>query len=59
MACHKPDLWSKQENVLVEETNQRPLKKPLKNGFAVLYLSLTKGQEPGGGVGPWKELPAV
>jgi hypothetical protein len=44
------DLWSKQEKVSVEESKQRACKKPLKNGFRLLYLSLTDGQRS------WEEL---
>jgi hypothetical protein len=36
-AGHKNDPWSKQQNALVEEGTERPLKKPLKNSLPVLY----------------------
>jgi hypothetical protein len=58
-AGHAADQWSNKRTTLGEETNESPLKKPLKNGLGVLYLSLTEGQEKLGGAGPWKELRAV
>jgi hypothetical protein len=43
-AGHAADRWSKQENSSAEESKEMSRKKPLKNGFRVLYLSLTAGQ---------------
>src|ERR1700730_13808607 len=54
-AGHAADRWSNKRTTLGEETNESSLKKPLKNGLGVLYLSLTEGQETLEGVGPWKE----
>ena len=58
-ARHAADQWSNKRTTLGEETNESPLKKPLKNGLEVLYRALTEGQENLGGVRPWKELRPV
>ena len=58
-AGHGADQWSNKRTTLGEETNESPLKKPLKNGLGVLYLSLTEGQENLGRSWPWKELRPV